>query len=329
MKRATAGDRGASLRAHLWAGRRLCRAVISEGLSDARGVYAFNSAGLELLSYAKSDDLFTIVEQTIAPRMYQQELMDKEVVEYPEWTTQVASRYDNEIQRFSDREQEEWQLADTIICGSEFVKNAIGECGGPVHRCHVVPYGVDAMFRLPARANREGPLRVLCVGSVGLRKGSHYILEAAKLCGSAARFRLVGSVHVPEAAQKKLNAEVDIVGHVPRSEIIEHYRWADVFLLPSLCEGSAAVTYEAMAGSLPVICTPHTGSIVRDGKEGFIVPIRDPEAISERIHQLAEDRELCHVMGNRARARYEQSGSLKSYADRLLEAMPLAPVRSP
>ncbi len=55
---------------------------------------------------------------------------------------------------------------------------------------------------------------------------------------------------------------------------------ADVFVFPSLFEGSAVVTYEALACGLPCIVTPRPGSVVRDGVEGLIVPARDVEALA-------------------------------------------------
>ena len=65
------------------------------------------------------------------------------------------------------------------------------------------------------------------------------------------------------------------------------YQQADIFVLPSIEEGSALVTYEAMACGLPVVTTPNAGSVVRDGVEGFIVSIRDPDALAERIESVA------------------------------------------
>jgi len=58
---------------------------------------------------------------------------------HPAWET--ADR-DQRAGEYSDRERAEWELSDVILCGSEFVRTAIGACGGPVGRCRVVPYGV-------------------------------------------------------------------------------------------------------------------------------------------------------------------------------------------
>jgi glycosyltransferase involved in cell wall biosynthesis len=322
MRKMATSQEGA-IRAHLWAGQEFCERVITKGLNGATSVYTFNSAGLELLQYAKSEGLGTFMEQTIAPREFEAELIEEEINRFPHWKRHTSTHHSSIFSEFAKREKEEWEEADVILCGSDFVKDAIGACGGPENRCRVVPYGVDASFRLPVcdDEDKSGPLRVLTVGHVSLRKGSPYVKKAAEICGSIAEFRMVGSITAPDSARKELSENVELTGHIPRSEVIDHYRWADVFLLPSLCEGSAAVCYEAMAAGLPVVCTPNTGSIVRDGKEGFIVPIRDADAIAERIHQLTDDPAQRRAMGEAARKRYEQEGSLEAYAERLTHAI--------
>jgi len=163
-------------------------------------------------------------------------------------------------------------------------------------------------------------LRVLTVGAVGLRKGTPYVLAAARSLRGKAEFRMVGQLHITPEAQKLLSAYVDVAGAVPRSEIQREFAWADVFLLPSICEGSATVCYEALAYGLPVIATPNTGSVVRDGVDGFIVPIRDAEAIAERIERLADDRELLAAMSKSALERASEY-TTEEYGRRLLSAL--------
>ncbi|MCK4375945.1 MAG: glycosyltransferase family 4 protein, partial [Candidatus Brocadiae bacterium] len=115
-------------------------------------------------------------------------------------------------------------------------------------------------------------------------------------------------------------ANVEVVGPVPRDEVMMHYRWADVFCLPSICEGSATVTYEALAAGLPVVTTSNTGSIVRDGVEGFIVPIRDSDAIADALARLLKDRQLLRDMSQAALDR-SAYGSLDAYGERLVSAL--------
>ncbi len=81
------------------------------------------------------------------------------------------------------------------------------------------------------------------------------------------------------------------VPNVPYHQVHSVYRGADIFVYPSLHEGSALAIGEALASGLPVITTANAGSVVRDGEEGYIVPIRDVEALMDRILTLYLDRE--------------------------------------
>ena len=275
---------------HLWSAREFCNRILKQGFGQATGIYTFNSAGLELLQAAKAQSLRTLMEQTIAPKRIEDQLLREEQQAFPDWESPLSDDVFSE--QFSEREQTEWRIADVILCGSEFVREGIAACGGPVERCAVVPYGVDIRFSPIERPPHDGPLRVLTVGAVGLRKGSPYVLEAARRLKGKAEFRMVGSIQVLPQAEAGLRTRLELIGPVPRMEILSHYAWADVFLLPSLCEGSATVVYEALATGLPVICTPNTGSVVRDGVDGFIVPIRDPDSIARMIEAYYHDQDL-------------------------------------
>src|SRR5690606_13675779 len=92
------------------------------------------------------------------------------------------------------------------------------------------------------------------------------------------------------------------------------------FLLPTLSEGSAMVCYEALAAGLPVITTPNAGSVVRDGVDGFIVPIRDGLAIAERLERLATEPGLLEQMSANALETAKEY-TLDKYATRLLQAL--------
>jgi len=165
------------------------------------------------------------------------------------------------------------------------------------------------------------PAAVLVAGTVGLRKGSPYVLAAAQQLGTQAEFRIVGFTgSVLPARLQDLQKHADVRGFVPRGQISEHYRWADVLLLPSLCEGSATVTYEALTAGIPVIATPNAGSCVRDGQDGFIVPAADAEAIAERIDMLSRNRELLRTLSRRALDR-SQDLTIEAYGGRLLKVV--------
>lgn len=305
----------------LWGGQKFAREVAQElDFDKVSAVYAYQSAALEILQHARDAGSLAIMEQTNAPRRIVMDLRREEYQRSPSWSRGFNNPYELD---YSKRESEEWRSADVILCGSDFVRKGIAKCGGPVEKCLVVPYGVDSRFNVasPPKQREGSKLRVLTVGSVGLRKGSPYVLRAAMRCEKETTFRMVGSVNVSGEAVAELREHVEVVGEVPRSKIYQHYAWADVFLLPSICEGSATATYEALAAGLPVICTPNTGSIVRDGKDGYIVPIRDHEAIARCIIRLADNDRLRQTMSENAQKRYEQTGSFNAYARRLLKVI--------
>jgi glycosyltransferase involved in cell wall biosynthesis len=305
---------------YLWAGQRFCSLVASHSFEDATGVYVFESAGLEILQRAKRLGLKTVTEQSIAPREITFRILAEEYDRFPDWEAGMPNA--EAIAVLTAREREEWALSDVILCGSEFVASGVGECGGPQTRCAIVPYGVDTRFANDALRLRRGTrLRVLTVGEVGLRKGSQYVLEAAKKLGSSAEFRMVGQIRLRDEAAQILSEHLRLCGPIPRAEMQKQYEWADVFLLPSLCEGSATVVYEALSAGLPVVCTFNTGSVVRDGVEGYIVPIRNSEAIVEKLLHLANHPSVVSEMSASAIVRAKQF-SLAAYRDRLLDTIP-------
>jgi glycosyltransferase involved in cell wall biosynthesis len=303
----------------VWAGSRFSRLVAGRGFHDAAGLYAYSGDALEQMRAAKRKGMWVAVEQMIAPRDVVEQILTEEMRRYPDWVTGPAARNPH-ADAFAARERAEWALADCIVCPSGFVRDHVVAEGGPAERCVIVPYGVDAKDQSGSMPRAPGPLRVLTIGEVGLRKGSPYVVEAAERLGAAARIRMVGPDRLPDALRSRMGSSVELRGIVPRAEISEQYRWADVFLLPSLCEGSATVVYEALASGLPVITTHSTGSVVRDGVEGLIVPERDAGAIVEAVRRLAANDDLRAVMSANARTTAAEN-TVAKYGARLLAVL--------
>jgi glycosyltransferase involved in cell wall biosynthesis len=306
-------------RTYLWAGQRFCDLVLARGFDAATAIYAYNTAGREALEAGRSQGRLCVVEQTIAPPLVEHRLLREEAARFPGW--EALPPDDVLLDALMERHRAEWEAADLVLCGSEFVRDSVVECGGPAHCTKVVPYGVELDFGARPAERPPGPLRVLTVGTVGLRKGIPYVLEAARRLRKLAELRLVGAIGglLPQAV-RELRGATELTGSVPRSLVRDHYVWADVFLLPSLCEGSATVSYEALAAGIPVVTTPNAGSVIRDGTEGFVVPIRDVDAIVERIELLAKDRALLAHLGRHAAARAREF-TVERYRDRLMAAL--------
>jgi len=196
--------------------------------------------------------------------------------------------------------------ADHILVNSGFVRDTLMACRRiPADKVTVLTWGVDlARFApAPVASSKPEPFRILFAGEIGLRKGVLYLLQAwEKLKLADAELILIGPVADIEERLAQSKAKFRLLPVLPQEELISYYQNASVFIFPSLIEGSARVIQEAMACGLPIVTTPNAGSIVQDGIEGFVVPIRYPEAIGARILELYNHPDRRREMGLAARA---------------------------
>ncbi len=303
----------------LRAGSDFCKRVARAGFGDARAVYVFSSMGKELLESARQRGVYGVLEQINAPRRVFDRLYREEDAAWPGWE---SSPYQDDVSdEFIAQEESEWRLADKVICGSQFVAEGLA-ADLPINgKCSVVPYGVDWGGGTARRRKSQNQLKVLFCGRASLIKGIPYLVNALdRLSSSGVVCRIAGGNVLSDKARKDLSRVAEVVGMVPRNSIRAMYEWADVFVLPTLCEGSATVCYEALASGLPVITTPNAGSVVRDGIDGFIVPIRDSDALAGAIERLASDPALYETMSHNALERAREF-TLDLYARRLTCAL--------
>ncbi|MBI4575115.1 MAG: glycosyltransferase family 4 protein [Planctomycetes bacterium] len=206
----------------------------------------------------------------------------------------------------AERAASELEDCEAVLAPSPAVRASLESRGVSAARVAVVPFGVD-LERFRAGPPGEGPFRLLFVGQVSLRKGVPYLLEAwdrARPAGGV--LELAGPV-LPEvrgiAARFLGRDDVRLLGMRQDTESL--YRSATACVFPSLEEGSALVSYEAMAAGRASIVTPRVGSLVEDRVHGRVVPPADAEALAEAIAELALDRCECLRMGEAARRRVE------------------------
>ena len=204
----------------------------------------------------------------------------------------------------ADRAAEQ-MLATHIAVGSEFAAQTLITYGVPAEKVTVIPYGADPSRFTPSRDRRPGARpRFLFVGGVSQRKGIKYLLEAARSLGlDPGELTVIGDLQCSPQALEPYRRHFTHLGHVPYGELAHQYQQADVFVYPSLFEGCAVAALEAMATGLPLITTENTGSVARSGKEGLIIPARDPDAIATAMQSFRDDRTAAPEMGHAARAR--------------------------
>jgi len=286
--------------------RRTARHIRRHGCDIFHG---WTTECLHSLEEAKRIGAKTIVERPaphpVATRRLLQEEYARWGVPFPRdevrpWMKEIDHAYRDDVVAPA-----EFELADKVIVQSEYGLRSFLEEGFPADRLVVLPRAVDLGEYAPAEGKERDRFRVLFVGMVCLRKGFPDLARAwRELALPGGELLVVGQVHdeiVPLLGPYREDPTIRFVGHV-RGGAAQFYGQADVFVLPSIVEGSAKTTYEAMAAGLPVVTTLNAGSVVRDGVDGFIVPIRDPDALKRRLLFLYKNREAARGMGEAGRA---------------------------
>ena len=201
----------------------------------------------------------------------------------------------------------EYDLADAILCPSQFVKLSFVTEGFPADRIHVVPYGIPRPTGItPPATAQDQTFRVLYVGQLTPRKGVRYLIEAFSLLKHPKKeLLIVGPRSSPSGLEGiTIPTGVRFAGVLKGDDLARAYREASVMVLPTLEEGLALVLGEALAQGTPVIATVNSGGkdLFQDGVEGFLVPVRDPAALAEKMHLLADDSALRERMSQAAHA---------------------------
>lgn len=296
-------------------GQWLQRTIVREDFRGANALYCLDNSDLDVIRAARRKRMFIVYEQICCPEVGR--IMRQERSIFPGLEEQEPEEL---IEAGIKRDLEAWHLSDVVLAPSKFVRDSMVRLGFDPARISVVPYGLpDDWFQTPSRPKQE---RVLFVGNVCLLKGTHYLAEARRILlqrGFSPEFRVVGPVR-PYVPHTPMFEGLDYVGQIPRAQVREEFAQADVFAFPTISESFGLVHLEALACGVPVITTPHCGSVVRNGVDGYIVPVRDPEALADRIQQLLIDRQLRSRMSASARARARQF-SWQHYAHNLLSAV--------
>lgn len=206
-------------------------------------------------------------------------------------------------------EEESLRLASGVFCPSPQVAESLRTIGIASDQLLNTSYGWEpARFpdrdRPAPRHEGDGPT-VLFLGFVCVRKGAHTLLEAWRRAAPKGRLVLVGHIEPAIAERYAEHLALPSVEHVPFThEIGEVMRRADWMAFPTLEEGSALITYEALGNGLPIITTPMgAGSLIRDGSEGIVLDDADVDDWADLIRSLPDRGDERDRLSTQARAR--------------------------
>lgn len=275
---------------------------VASGIAGADAIYTYEHAALATLREAKARRIFSFYEQPSQHHAFFSQVQREQLARYPELAgvaTELTS--DAKAAPRNARRDAELALADRVMCNSSFTRRTLVDAGVSKEKIEVTPYGFPAV---QAPGPRDGPVIFLNAGNQSLRKGVHLLYQAWRSLGSTAdaELWLIGRMQLPGTIRRDLPGRVRIQDSIPHAELLDVYRRASVFVLPSLADGFGMVLSEAMSRGLVVITTDNTGGpdIIEDGRTGFIVPAGDGDALLGRMRWCIDNRHRLAEIGGAA-----------------------------
>jgi glycosyltransferase involved in cell wall biosynthesis len=252
---------------------------------------SFSYAARDVFRYAKSQGWVTVLEQ-IDPGPVEENLVAEEHTR----RALISSSWRRAPNEYWKNWHEECELADWILVNSRWTSEALRQVGVPPEKMSITPLTFDApdstqsfVRQYPQEFTKERPLRVLFLGTIGLRKGAAMLLEAAELlCDSPIEYWLVGPCELDRSLLSRL-PNIRFLGPVGRGRTSHYYRDADVFVFPTLSDGFGLTQLEAQAWRLPIIASRFCGDVVIDGVNGFMLGEVSGKAIAEVVVRCAKN----------------------------------------
>jgi colanic acid/amylovoran biosynthesis glycosyltransferase len=224
--------------------------------------------------------------------------------------------------------------ADFIFCISHYARSQVMKLS-PVQawpKFDVCRLGVDPQRFIPVpKTNQTETCNLLCVGRLTPAKGQAILLESVAQLqnqGISVTLTLVGMGPDEQSLRQYaehlgISRQVHFTGAVDQDHILDFYKAADIFVLPSFAEGLPVVLMEAMAMEIPCITTAITGipELIRNGEDGLLVAASDSAGFNEAIIKLATDESLRHELGKAGRLRVLSDYDLHKNTRHLFETL--------
>lgn len=271
------------------------------------GVYTYEDGALETLKAAAELNVRRVYDLPIAYWITLRQLLAEEAERLPAWKKTLGGGVSDSAAKL-ERKSHELELAEIVICPSQFVARSLPDTTRAKKKIVVAPFGSPPLIAPgnPSPPGTNGKLRVLFAGSMSQRKGLGDLLAAMRaLKRSDVELVVMGSPQAPmEFYRQEFNGFIHEPNR-PHEEVLQLMRRCDLLCLPSIVEGRALVMQEAMSQGLPLLITPNTGGedLIDEGVTGFLIPIRSVDKIAEKINWFADHRSVLPDMSRAAQAR--------------------------
>jgi len=273
----------------------------------------FASFSLYSMRKAKKAGCLTVLERGSSHISFQVELLKEEYSKFG-----VDFRMPR---RLVERQLEEYEESDYICIPSDFVYKSFVAKGVSPEKLLKIPYGGNLRF-LKETPKEDNVFRIIFVGIISLQKGIPYLLQAFQnLRLKNSELLLIGPIsRETKPILRRYGGYFKYLGSLSQEELYKYYSNSSIFILPSIQEGFGMVIGEAMSCGLPVITTTNTGGneIIRNGIDGFIIPIRSIDALKEKILFFYENEEARIAMG-RSGAEYIKNFTWDRYGENIVE----------
>lgn len=295
-----------------WVGRSLHK-------QDYTTFIGWSGMSLRSVNSAKSQGKVTVLERGSSHIEYQERILREEFLRF--------GRQFSIDKRVIDKEKKEYATADYISVPSKFVRQSFIDEGVAPEKLLLNPYGAPAfMQQVPIdEKGKENKFTILYLGSLQIRKGLSYFFEALEMLSlpdTSYEVWFIGKVfpEMQEIIVARRRSNWKFFGHLPQIELKEKISRCHMAVQPSLEEGLSMVIPQMMAAGLPVVATVNTGAedVISDGDTGFIVPIRSPKSIAEKIELLFSDKIRRDEIANRAYMQIQQGFTWDDYGARYL-----------
>ena len=263
---------------------------------------------------AKEKGIYTIVQQRTAHPKFMYKLLEEETKKFNAMEDSIFMN--KSWVKYRDISLKE---CDKVIAISNIVRDSCIEEGIPEEKIETIStgVGVDTEYFKPHKKEND-KFRCLFVGHKTFINGVPYLLEAWKTLNfKDADLIICGRQNKEIIARYKKIINFKVPGTV---NPVEYYKNASIFILPSLANAFPKAALEAMSSGLPIIITEGVGTkdIIENGKEGFVVPIKDPDSLAKSIQYFYDNPDEVKRMGKNARKTAEKC-TWERYGDEVIE----------